>query len=72
MQQKRSCAQRQNDLFEIERMYFCGHSKLEMAEALGFTKSQVCRDLKDVQNRWKEKALEPKIACGPGWSPRSI
>jgi predicted transcriptional regulator len=56
---KRTRAQRENDLEKLSEFTLAGKSQTEMAQLLGISQSQVSQDLKKLDDRW-QKALHNK------------
>lgn len=62
---KRSELQREADLLKMAGLYFQGKSQVDIAKELNITQQQVSYDLKQLQTRWVEAALE-KIDAAKG------
>jgi hypothetical protein len=54
---KRSRFQRELDLTRIARMHLEGMSQYEIAAELGLSQPAICRDLAEVNRRWRESSL---------------
>lgn len=54
---KRTSTQRENDLEHIAAMYLHGKRQSDIAQEIGIDQSQISRDLKEIQKRWRESSL---------------
>jgi hypothetical protein len=52
---KRSNLEREDQLHKIAGLHFAGRSQKEIADQLGLSKSQICRDLKEINRRRKRE-----------------
>lgn len=52
---KRTRIQRKADLPRITELYLSGHSQMEIGALLGISQAQISRDLKQVQQQWREQ-----------------
>jgi hypothetical protein len=63
---KRTKVERENDLARIADLHADGLSQREIAELIGVSQVQICKDLKEIYVRWAETEPPKKLAVTKG------
>lgn len=58
MAENRSVFKRENDLLKESELYLQGKTQIQIAEIIGVSQVTISNDLKKLQKRWKEKAIQ--------------